>query len=129
MADLWELGREGSSPLQDLARFTEDPNVKIVGHNLKFDLSFIQASQGRRLKMVNLFDTMLASQVCWAGYYDLKKAPKATKNPFTKKTPEQNLKALAERHLGVYPLQRTPGLQLGSRYLEPRAEGLRGQGC
>ena len=71
VADLWELARGGSAPLQDLARLTEDPNVKIVGHNLKFDLSFIQASQGRRLKMSNLFDTMLASQVCWAGYDSL----------------------------------------------------------
>jgi DNA polymerase-1 len=101
VADLWELGREGAAPLLDLARLTEDPNIKVVGHNLKFDLAFIQASQNRRLKMLNLFDTMLASQVCWAGYYDLKKAPKATKNPFNKKTPEQSLKALAERHLGI----------------------------
>jgi len=51
--------------------------------------------------MANLFDTMLASQACWAGYYDLKKAPKATKNRFKKKIPEQSLKALAERHLGI----------------------------
>jgi len=79
----------------------ERSDIKKIGHNLKFDLAFIQASQGRRLKMVNLFDTMLASQVCWAGYYDLKKAPKATKNPWKKKLPEQSLKALAERHLGL----------------------------
>ncbi|MDD5734871.1 MAG: hypothetical protein PHQ39_05295, partial [Methanothrix soehngenii] len=101
VADLWELGREGAAPLQDLASVCERSDIKKVGHNLKFDLSFIQASQGRRLKMSNLFDTMLASQVCWAGYYDLKKAPKATKNLFKKKTPEQSLKALAERHLGI----------------------------
>jgi DNA polymerase I-like protein with 3'-5' exonuclease and polymerase domains len=86
--------------LEDLGRLIEDPAIKKVGHNLKFDLGFIQASQGHRLKMANLFDTMLASQVCWAGYYDLQKAPKATKNPFKKKSPEQTLKALAERHLG-----------------------------
>lgn len=119
VADLWELGREGSSPLQDLARFTEDPNVKIVGHNLKFDLSFIQASQGRRLKMVNLFDTMLASQVCWAGYHDLKKAPKAIKNPFTKKIPEQSLKALAERHLGVFLSKELQASNWGADTLSP----------
>ena len=101
VADLWELGRVGSAPLQDLVRLTEDHNVKIVGHNLKFDLSFIQASQGRRLKMVNLFDTMLASQVCWAGYDSLQRANKATKNFWKTKTPEQTLKALAERHLGI----------------------------
>ena len=61
MADLWQL----PSPLDDLALLVEDPGVKIVGHNLKSDLSFIQASQGRRLQMTNLFDTALASQVIW----------------------------------------------------------------
>jgi DNA polymerase-1 len=51
--------------------------------------------------MSNLFDTMLASQVCWAGYFDLQKAPKASKNLWKKKLPEQTLQALAERHLGL----------------------------
>jgi len=119
VADLWELAREGSAPIQDLANLTEDPSVKIVGHNLKFDLAFIQASQGRRLKMSNLFDTMLASQVCWAGYYDLKKAPKATKNPFKKKIPEQNLKALAERHLGVFLSKELQASNWGANILSP----------
>ena len=53
VADLWALGREGASPLQDLGQLSERSDIKKVGHNLKFDLSFIQASQGRRLKMVN----------------------------------------------------------------------------
>ena len=44
---------------------------------------------------------MLASQVCWAGFDYLQRAKKATKNPWITKTPEQNLKALAERHLGI----------------------------
>ena len=101
VADLWELGREGSSPLQDLGRICERSSIKKVGHNLKFDLAFIQVAQDRRLHMSNLFDTMLASQVCWAGYYDLQRAPKASKNPWKKKSPEQSLKALAERHLGL----------------------------
>ena len=101
VADLWELGRERASPLQDLGRLLEMSNVKVVGHNLKFDCSFIQASWGRRLKMVNLFDTMLASQVCWAGLYTLQKAPRATKFPWKKVNPEHNLKALAREHLGI----------------------------
>jgi len=99
MADFWELG--GSAPLQDLASLSERLDIKKVGHNLKFDLAFIQASQGRRLQITNIFDTMLASQVSWAGYYDLVKAPKATKFPWKKKLPEHSLKALAERHLGL----------------------------
>jgi 3'-5' exonuclease len=66
VADLWELERASCSPIQDLGQLSERSDIKKVGHNLKFDLSVIQASQGRRLKMVNIFDTMLASQVCWA---------------------------------------------------------------
>jgi DNA polymerase-1 len=101
VADLWELGRASCSPLLDLSQLSERSDIKKVGHNLKFDLAFIQASQGRRLKMANLFDTMLASQVSWAGLYKLERAPKATKYPWKKVLPEQNLKALAERHLGI----------------------------
>ena len=101
VADLWELERASCSPLQDLGQLSERSDIKKVGHNLKFDLSFIQASQGRRLKMSNLFDTMLASQVCWAGLYKLEAAPKSTKFPWKKVLPEQTLKALAERHLGI----------------------------
>ena len=63
VADLWALGREGASPLQGLGQLSERSDIKKVGHNLKFDLSFIQASQNRRLKMSNIFDTMLASKV------------------------------------------------------------------
>ena len=87
--------------LEYLGRLVEDPAIKKVGHNLKFDLGFIQASQGRRLRMANLFDTMLASQVSWAGLYRLEAAPKSTKFPWKKVLPEHNLKALAERHLGT----------------------------
>jgi DNA polymerase-1 len=101
VADLWALGRKGASPLQDLASVCERSDIKKVGHNLKFDLSFIQASQGRRQKISNLFDTMLASQVCWAGLYKLEAAPKSLKFPWKEVLPEQNLKALAERHLGI----------------------------
>jgi len=101
VADLWELEQEGASPLQDLGQLSVRSDIKKVGHNLKFDLAFIQASQGQRLHMSDLFDTMLASQVCWAGYFDLLKAPKATKNLWKQSQPEHNLKALAERHLGL----------------------------
>jgi DNA polymerase I len=101
VADLWDLEQASASSLQDLGQLCERSDVKKVGHNLKFDLAFIQVSQCRRLHMSNLFDTMLASQVCWAGFDYLQRAKKATKNFWTIKTPEQNLKALAERHLGI----------------------------
>jgi DNA polymerase I len=119
VADLWELARAGASPLQDLANLIEDPNVKVIGHNLKFDLSFIQASMGRRLKMSNIFDTMLASQVCWAGYDSQQRAKKATKNLWITKTPEQNLKALAERHLGISLSKEYQASNWGADILSP----------
>lgn len=99
VADLWELAY--CSPLHDLGKLSERSDIKKVGHNLKFDLEFIQASQSRRLKIANIFDTMLASQVAWAGMYCLKPAPKATKNPWKKRVPDHNLKSLAKRHLGL----------------------------
>jgi len=101
VADLWDLAREGASPLQDLGQLSVRSDIKKIGHNLKFDLGFIQASCSQRLHMSNLFDTMLASQVCWAGFYRLKEAPKATKNLWKKVEPEHNLKALARDHLGL----------------------------
>ena len=119
VADLWELGRGGSAPLQDLGLLLESSNVKVIGHNLKFDCSFIQASQDRRLKMVNLFDTMLASQVCWAGYNSLQRAKKATKNPWKTKSPEQTLKALAERHLGIDLSKELQASNWGAETLSP----------
>ena len=119
VADLWELGQEGAYPLQDLGQLSERSDIKKVGHNLKFDLSFIQASQGRRLKMANLFDTMLASQVCWAGYDSLQRANKATKNFWKTKTPEQSLKALAERHLGISLSKELQASNWGADTLSP----------
>jgi DNA polymerase I len=119
VADLWELGREGSFPLQDLGQLSERSDIKKVGHNLKFDLSFIQASCGQRLKIKNIFDTMLASQVCWAGYNSLQRAKKATKNPWKTKSPEQSLKALAERHLGIDLSKELQASNWGAEDLSP----------
>ena len=119
VADLWELARAGASPLQDLGQLSERSDIKKVIHNAKFDLSFIQASQGRRLKMSNLFDTMLASQVSWAGLYKLEAAPKSIKFPWKKILPEQNLKALAERHLGVLMSKELQASNWGADILSP----------
>jgi len=97
IADLLDFGEQ---ILGDLARLMEDNEVKKVIHNANFELSFIRASQRRRLKSKNIFDILLASQLCWSGYYDL--APsKSPKNPWRKRVPDHGLQALAERHLGI----------------------------
>ncbi|MHB8117962.1 MAG: DNA polymerase [Methanothrix sp.] len=89
------------SALNDLARLMENEHVKKVIHNAKFELSMIQAPQTRRLRAKNIFCTMLASQVCWSGYYELVPAPKAKKFPWKRNRTKQSLEALVERHLGV----------------------------
>jgi DNA polymerase I len=98
VADVCALG---TPVLIDLARLIENEHVRKVIHNAKFELSMIQASQDRRFSVKNLFCTMLASQVCWSGYYHLIPASKATKFPWKKGRVEHNLEALAERHLGL----------------------------
>jgi len=97
VADILDLGTE---VLALLAALVEDARVKKIIHDAKFGLSFVQASQGRRLKFKKIFDTMLASQICWAGYYYLVPS-KSPKNPWKKREPDHSLKALAERHLGI----------------------------
>jgi len=95
--DILDLGER---TLSDLAMLMEDGQVKKVIHNAKAKLSFIRAAQGRRLKFKNIFDIMLASQVCWAGFYNLVPS-KSPKNPWKKQVPDHSLEALAERHLDI----------------------------
>jgi DNA polymerase I-like protein with 3'-5' exonuclease and polymerase domains len=81
-----------------LVRLVEDSNICVVGHNLKFDLSFIRAHAGRRLYSNNIHDTLLAEQVLMAGwyqpYFDVKHGE------LKKRYPEYSLQALVQRHLG-----------------------------
>jgi DNA polymerase-1 len=43
---------------------------------------------------------MLASQICWSGYYYLTPSG-SPKNPWKKRIPDHSLASLAERHLGI----------------------------
>jgi DNA polymerase-1 len=97
VADIFDLGQIA---LHDLALLLEDSHVKKVIHDAKTALSFIRTSQGRKLKFKNIFDTMLASQLCWSGFYDLEPS-NSPKNPWKKLIPDHSLEALAERHLGI----------------------------
>jgi len=90
---------------QDLALLVEDGQVRKVIHNAALNLSFICAAGRRRLKFKNIFDIMLASQICWSGYYDLAPSPSA-RHPWKKRVPDHSLEALAERHLGILLSQR-----------------------
>lgn len=54
--------------LEALVELMSDSSVLKIGHNLKFDLSFVRMSvSGTRVPVERVFDTMLASQLCTAG--------------------------------------------------------------
>lgn len=70
--DLFDLEeKEGPEAVKEAVQLLEElvageEAVKIF-HNAAFDLSFLRAAVGRRIKVSRLFDTMLASQLCTAG--------------------------------------------------------------
>ena len=90
----------GKNILSDLAGLLEDRRIKKVLYDAKPVLAFIRASENRKLNACNIFDLMLASQICWSGYYYLTPSG-SPKNPWKKKIPDHSLAALAERHLGI----------------------------
>ena len=97
IADCLELGK---TILSDLAGLLENRRIKKVLYNALSALAFIRASENRKLDACNLFDLMLASEICWSGYYYLTLSH-SPKNPWKKNIPDHSPAALAERHLGV----------------------------
>ena len=97
IADCLELGK---TILSDLAGLLENRRIKKVLYNALPALDFIRASENRKLDACNLFDLMLASEICWSGYYYLTLSH-SPKNPWKKNIPDHSPAALAERHLGV----------------------------
>jgi DNA polymerase I-like protein with 3'-5' exonuclease and polymerase domains len=83
---LWDLESDGdlSLELMMLEVMLAQPEVYVVGHNLKFDLLFLRVKYGMRA--VDVRDTMLLSQILWAGI-------KITKQGMLK----HSLQAVAER--------------------------------
>lgn len=59
---------------------------------------------------------MLASQVCWAGVYNLVPS-KSPKNPWKKKVPDHSLEALAERHLDVILDKSLPAYDWNAKHI------------
>ncbi|NMB84759.1 MAG: hypothetical protein GYA29_00740 [Methanothrix sp.] len=57
----------GEDEIDDLIRLIQEPDITLVGHNLKFDIGFLYARSGHRLSIANLFDTMIAHQLLTAG--------------------------------------------------------------
>jgi DNA polymerase I len=90
----------GKNILSDLAGLLENRRIKKVLYDAMPCLAFIRASLNRKLNACNIFDLLLASQICWSGYYYLTPS-NSPKNPWKKNIPDHSLAALAERHLGV----------------------------
>ena len=86
--------------LGDLAGLLENGRITKVLYDSKSVLSFIRAIAGRKLNFCRTFDLMLASQICWSGYYYLTPSGNP-KNPWTKRLVDHSLASLAERHLGI----------------------------
>ncbi|HUM80444.1 MAG TPA: hypothetical protein PLQ38_01600, partial [Methanothrix sp.] len=97
IADTTELGKEIVS---DLGQLLEQKEIKKIIYDARPALAFLRASVDRKLEVCNIFDLMLASQICWSGYQYLT-ASHSPKNAWKKNNPNHSLASLAERHLGI----------------------------
>ncbi len=97
IADAISLGK---GIISDLAGLLEKRRIKKVLYDAKSVLAFIRTTADRRLNACNIFDLMLASQICWSGYYYLTPSG-SPKNPWSREVPDHSLASLAERHLGI----------------------------
>lgn len=55
-----------------LAALLEQRSIRKVIYGARPALSLIRDSAGRKINACNVFDLMLASQICWSGYYYLR---------------------------------------------------------
>ncbi len=100
MADIADRPVIMERVLSDLAGLLENGRITKVLYDSKSIISFIRARAARKLKFCRTFDLMLASQICWSGYYYLTPSGNQ-KNPWAKRLVDHSLASLAERHLGI----------------------------
>jgi len=92
-----EIGRE-MAPL--LAALLEQESIRKVIYGARPALALIRGSAGRKINACNIFDLMLASQICWSGYYYLRPSGSIF-HPWKRDAVDHSLASLAERHLGI----------------------------
>lgn len=90
----------GDGIIGDLVVLIENARIKKVLYDAKSSFSFLYSAKKQKLAACNHFDIMLASKICWSGYYDLSPSS-SPKNRWKKRPPDHSLAALAERHLGI----------------------------
>lgn len=97
IAQTTELGKD---IVRDIAGLMEQRGFKKVIYGAKPVLAFARASVDRKLNGCDIFDLMIAEQICWSGYHYLMPS-NSTKNPWKRNIPHHSLASLAERHLGI----------------------------
>lgn len=102
---LFDMDGEDRMALNNLCRLLSDPEVKKVLYDGRPLLSWIWNACGKRPRFRNVFDLLVASQISQAGFYDYVFS-KSSRRPWTKKTLDHSLEALARRHLEI-------GLEIG----------------
>jgi DNA polymerase-1 len=104
---IWRVDLDGQdrTALNNLCRLLSDPTLKKVLYDGRPLLSWMWNASGERPRFSSIFDLMVASQVCQAGFYDYVLS-KSSRRPWTKKTLDHSLEALARRHLEIGLLYR-----------------------
>jgi DNA polymerase-1 len=101
ISDCREHGTDGAGEMiLLLAALLEQRRIRKVIYGSGPALSLIRGSAGRKINACNVFDLMLASQICWSGYYYLRPSG-STCHPWKRDVPDHSLGSLAERHLGI----------------------------
>ena len=101
ISDGREQGTDGAKEMALLlAALLEQRSIRKVIYGAGPALSLIRGSAGRKINACNVFDLMLASQICWSGYYYLRPSG-STCHPWKRDVPDHSLGSLAERHLGI----------------------------
>lgn len=65
--DQWIIDARAGLDLSPIQKILEDPNVTVIGHNLRFDYKMVRAHYGWRPN--RLVDSMIAEQVIRAGVF------------------------------------------------------------
>ena len=126
ISDCSNLGEEDIQEIAEhLAWLFEQRDIQKVIYNARQAMAIVRAIAGRKLYACHFFDLMLASQICWSGYYYLTPSGSVS-SPWKRNVPDHSLASLAERHLGII-LDGKDGCE-GDDGRNGRKDGL-GKGC
>ena len=82
-----------------LEKLLVDPAVCKIIHNAKFEISFVRQLCRKRIPIHSVVDTLLASQLCNAGYFTLRYSEAAKE--WKRLYPRHSLQECCQRYLGI----------------------------